>query len=91
MPENGKRTGYVSEDGTETVDAWECTPGCPVAELDSQSGITQSGAMRHEVEAYEGESTTGFLRGRSGPSNQHGGSGGASRFFKQVRGKPHHG
>ena len=38
--------------------------------------------MRHEVPAYEGESHTGFLRGQSGPSNQHGDSGGASRFFQ---------
>jgi len=62
-----------------------CNPDCPIAELDRQSGITQSGAMRHEVPAYEGESTIGFLRGFSGPSNQHGGSGGASRFFKQSQ------
>lgn len=43
--------------------------------------VTTSGAMRRTVEAYDGESVTGFLRGRSGPHNQHGGSGNASRFF----------
>ena len=42
---------------------------------------TSSGAMKREVEAYEGESNTNFLRGRSGPQNQHGDSGSASRFF----------
>lgn len=42
---------------------------------------TTSGAMKHEVGAYEGESATGFLRGRSGPSNQHGDTGSAARFF----------
>jgi site-specific DNA-methyltransferase (adenine-specific) len=51
------------------------------AMLDAQSGITTSGAMRREVDAYEGQSNTSFLRGRSGPSNQHGDTGGASRFF----------
>lgn len=43
--------------------------------------VTSSGAMKHEVAAYQGESATGFLRGRSGPSNQHGDSGSAARFF----------
>lgn len=43
--------------------------------------ITKSGAMKHKVEAYGGDSNTGFLRGTSGPHNQHGDSGSASRFF----------
>lgn len=43
--------------------------------------VTSSGAMKRTVEAYDGESQTGFLRGRSGPSNQHGDSGSAARFF----------
>jgi site-specific DNA-methyltransferase (adenine-specific) len=49
--------------------------------LDAQSGITTSGAMKRCVGPYPGENATGFLRGHSGPRNQHGGSGGASRFF----------
>lgn len=40
---------------------------------------TSSGAMKREVSAYDGESM--FLNGRSGPSNQHGDSGSAARFF----------
>ncbi len=51
------------------------------AMLDHQSGITKSGAMRRQVGPYPGENATGFLRGHSGPHNQHGDSGGASRFF----------
>ena len=43
--------------------------------------ITKSGAMKREVEAYDGESNTKLLRGKSGPSNQHGDSGSAARFF----------
>ncbi len=72
-------------DGMEEIPVYECVDGCPVKMLDDQSGMTTSGAMKREVEAYEGESVTGFLRGRSGPSNQHGGSGGASRFFGQIQ------
>jgi DNA modification methylase len=81
------QTQTGDENGEELVPVWECAEGCPVKELDQQSGITTSGAMKREVEAYEGESTTGFLRGRSGPSNQHGDTGGASRFFPQFEGQ----
>jgi len=49
--------------------------------LDAQSGITTSGAMKRCVGPYTGQNATGFLRGHSGPHNQHGDSGGASRFF----------
>jgi len=49
--------------------------------LDRQSGVTKSGAMKRQVGPYPGENATGFLRGHSGPHNQHGDSGGASRFF----------
>jgi len=73
-------------DGKETVDAWECQEGCPVKAMDEQSGVTTSGAMKRRVGAYDGESVTTFLRGDSGPHNQHGDTGGASRFFKQVKG-----
>ena len=76
--------GHSDAEGLETIPAWVCQPGCPVLAMDTQSGVSTSGAMRHEVPAYEGESTTAFLRGRSGPSNQHGGTGGASRFFPQF-------
>ncbi len=49
--------------------------------LDKQSGITTSGKVKEAKESYEGESNTGFIRGVSNSSNQHGGTGGASRFF----------
>jgi DNA modification methylase len=34
--------GYADADGTETIEAWECHPDCPVAILDGQSGITKN-------------------------------------------------
>lgn len=42
---------------------------------------TKSGATKRHIEAYQGESNTGFLRGVSNPINQHGDEGSASRFF----------
>lgn len=50
-------------------------------EVESIFPYTKSGAMKREVGEYAGDSSTGFLRGRSGPSNQHGDEGSASRFF----------
>jgi predicted RNA methylase len=37
-------TCYTNPDGTETVEAWACAAGCPVATLDGQSG--QGGVSR---------------------------------------------
>jgi hypothetical protein len=79
------RTGYADEDGMESVPVWDCVEGCFVRALNGQSGLTSSGAMRREVPAYAGTSSVSFLRGQSGPSNQHGDSGGASRFFSQFQ------
>jgi len=82
----GAGHSYTSEGGEpETIPTFECAPGCPIAALDEQSGVTSSGAMKREVGSYDGESNTQFLRGRSGPSNQHGDTGGASRFFPQFQ------
>ena len=47
--------------------------------------VTTSGAMKRTVSAYEGEGSTGFLRGRSGPGNQRADSGSAARFFYQAK------
>src|SRR5690606_38007619 len=49
--------------------------------LDEQSGITRSGKVKSDKGTYAGISTTGFLRGITTTQNQHGDSGGASRFF----------
>ena len=49
--------------------------------LDEQSGQTTSGKVKESKDSYDGESNTGFLRGKSNSSNQHGDKGGASRFF----------
>jgi len=49
--------------------------------LDQQSGVTRSGKVKSDKGAYGGVSTTGFLRGITTTQNQHGDSGGASRFF----------
>jgi DNA modification methylase len=74
----GERTTRADEDGMETVEAWECAPGCPVAELDRQSG------ERRSAGEYRGKATrprAGFVSGSQEPGWGYGDTGGASRFF----------
>lgn len=76
-------------DGMETVTSWACTEGCPVSELDRQSGgsvTTQVSAdrplKRQDNEVY-GKGLGSILA-----SNTHSDSGGASRFFPQFSWSP---
>ncbi len=74
--------GHANADGTETVAAWDCVPGCPVRDLDAQSGFLHArgnrsvtagggGLYGHAVIPYDGGARD---------------AGGASRFFTQVGG-----
>jgi site-specific DNA-methyltransferase (adenine-specific) len=77
--------GHNDADGTETVEAWECVEGCPVAELDAQSGETYSGdpskpnrrlagmGAAFRDDSWEHDPTSVGVR--------YGDTGGASRFF----------
>jgi DNA modification methylase len=56
-------------------------PTCPIRIMDEQSGTTKSGKVKDDKLGYEGHSNTSFIRGISNASNQHGDTGGASRFF----------
>lgn len=76
---------YADPDGTETIPAYECAAGCPVAELDAQSGtLTSNGVVqpftgkRKDAEVY-GQYAQSFVA--PVPTT----SGGASRFFPTFR------
>lgn len=86
----GDSLGHADADGTETVEAWNCASGCPVAELDAQSGERRSpvgGSFQREM------TSRGYQGGRLGQRRAenhaavelekpgYGDSGGASRFF----------
>ena len=80
--------GYADEDGLETIDEWDCEPGCPVAEIGFQSGRSASPTTSRPK-------TTGTDFGLVNddgwqPSGctiyGYGDEGGASRFFKRVGG-----
>lgn len=91
--DKGSGMGYHGADGErgqwgdlsrETVAVWDCAPGCPVAALDAQSGISSSQRSsrgeRHGVIYGNGKGPTGpdTVRG-------HADTGGASRFFPAFR------
>jgi DNA modification methylase len=70
---------YASSDGTETVPAFECAPGCAVAALDAQSaadGMHSAGSTR-----APNPTDGGGMWGLGGINSRVGDSGGASRFF----------
>jgi hypothetical protein len=80
----GVRRGF-GEDGNETIAAWSCAPGCPVADLDGQSGHLH--ARGNITPTKRGAPVaTSFMAGGESPVDP-ADKGGASRYFKQVGGK----
>ena len=68
---------HADDDGMETIAAYRCAPGCPVAEIDAMSGETAStsGGVAGWQDKYVGGTYTPI--DRTGYDDQ----GGASRFF----------
>ncbi len=79
----GTQIGHADEDGTETVIAYNCAPGCPVAELDRQSGELTSGSGDKRSSASHRWS--GGWAGAERPQLYDGDTGGASRFFYTAK------
>ena len=71
---------YADADGTETVEAWDCAPACPVLELDRQSGASISRIGRPRRSAAPGD---GY--GMTHTGSEYADHGGASRFFHTFR------
>lgn len=69
-------------DGRETVEDWECAPGCPVAEVDRQSGDRTSYPGRPRGAAG------GAGWGMTATGAEYSDSGGASRFFPTFQDEP---
>lgn len=71
---------YADPDGTETVEAWECVEGCPVRELDAQSGELTTNAKTRSGYAHGGAFALAADAGTTYPSD----TGTAARFFPQF-------
>ena len=73
--------GHADPDGMESVEAWRCVEGCPVLELDRQSGRTAStDRPRHNVADNRVYGASQGPRVTGGFSDE----GTASRFFPQF-------
>jgi len=87
----GDDVTFGDGDGMETVEAWDCAPGCPVAQLNRLSGELSSGdptahgdpARRNGQNTYMGES-----RPEGTPLLGYGDRGGASRFYYSGKASP---
>lgn len=71
--------------GAEVVESWRCVPGCPVADIDQQSGEAGANGPASGPQysgASKSRSMAGAFRGRGDETPPfHGDRGGASRFF----------
>lgn len=74
---------YTDPDGHETVDAWTCADGCPVAELAMQSGEGSSGGVRGG-ETRVDAMPIGWHGREQREHTTHGDTGTAARFFPQF-------
>ena len=81
-----KLAGQLRNYGTETVTNWDCVASCPVAELDAQSGVSQSVRSSGRNGRDEAASTFGLNRTQD-TERGHDDYGGASRFFPQFVGE----
>ena len=77
--------GY-GEGRTETVAAWDCAEGCPVADLDSQGERRSSGIFKAVDHGPNGREHSTSFGNRGVPNAMYADSGGASRFFKCIGG-----
>jgi hypothetical protein len=85
-PRTLQRRDYADADGRETVEAgaWACVPGCPVADLDAQSGVLRArGNVTPKDHGANYAASSYQFGGRE--SGFAGDTGGASRFYKQVK------
>lgn len=78
----GKRSSVGHAiDGLETVAAFECAPGCPVAALDAQAGPLKSGAWNGVVNKARPEQVAKGAEAERSRADRDADEGGASRFF----------
>ena len=73
--------------GKETIPAYNCAPGCPVAALDEQSGTLTSNSGKPFNRNGKAEGGAAINPGQAEGVAFYGDTGGASRFFKQFVGK----
>lgn len=74
----GPDVTYGDENGMETIEAWDCVPGCPVQSIDAQSGTIKGKVGMRNKGKYRFMGTERVHRTFDYGSDD---IGGASRFF----------
>ncbi len=82
-----RKRGHTDKDGKETVTNWICEQGCPVKALDEQSGVLTSGRiLSTQYENGSANNRSMFAGDKAFTHKRYDyDSGGAARFFKQVK------
>lgn len=71
------------------IEVWECQPGCPIADMDEQSGVSHgTGGKSSGGSAFGQNLGWNAHNNRSARIVRMNDAGGASRYFKQVQTKP---
>jgi len=85
-PVGYQKISYTDRTGKESIVSWICAEGCPVKEIDRQSGERpgMSGGGEERQPRGFGGMWSGISNAPCDP--QYGDVGAASRFFKQVKG-----
>lgn len=79
-------TNVLLGHGADCIEGGDCQPGCPVAEMDAQSGVTRSSGGSGALSGRPGGNVYGTYGQRQGANaGGLGDSGGASRFFPVFR------
>ena len=79
---NAAAQKYQDANGYETIDAWQCAPGCPVARLGAQSGESNSTSTPRNRIAPKLSNVYGHAeRSPNDTDGGHDDSGTASRYF----------
>ena len=76
-------SGYSDEEGNETIEDWQCVEDCPIRLMDEQSGDRPAGAWNRTAGARPFNNDGRDTEYHEWQKIED--SGGASRFFKQVR------
>jgi hypothetical protein len=83
---NDQDRAYGNPGTAEVVETWDCAPGCPVAELDAQSGVLTSGANPARRGSGKFRDAYGEFAGQQECTAHRGAdTGSASRFFPAFR------
>lgn len=82
-PTDQTRRGYSDPDGKESVESWQCEPGCPVKGLDKQSGIGTN--TSHYSYKRSGGDFIGKISSIPEADHWRTETGGASRFYKNLK------